>query len=168
MNLELQASHLRCSVYQILRSRPKTGLKFWTEPTNPVQFTKSWDQDLKQLAVETKRGDFTVQFTKSWDQDLKQLAVETNRGDFTVQFTKSWDQDLKLTAQTLHTALNVVQFTKSWDQDLKLDIELRANIISGSSVYQILRSRPKTSVLHRFRTIHSVQFTKSWDQDLKR
>ena len=144
MNLELQASHLRCSVYQILRSRPKTGLKFWTEPTNPVQFTKSWDQDLKQLAVETKRGDFTVQFTKSWDQDLK------------------------LTAQTLHTALNVVQFTKSWDQDLKLDIELRANIISGSSVYQILRSRPKTSVLHRFRTIHSVQFTKSWDQDLKR
>ena len=143
MNLELQASHLRCSVYQILRSRPKTGLKFWTEPTNPVQFTKSWDQDLKQLAVETKRGDFTVQFTKSWDQDLK------------------------LTAQTLHTALNVVQFTKSWDQDLKLDIELRANIISGSSVYQILRSRPKTLRLVPWSAQQSVQFTKSWDQDLK-
>ena len=38
---------------------------------------------------------FAVQFTKSWDQDLKHKRCDNPGDRIEVQFTKSWDQDLK-------------------------------------------------------------------------
>ena len=69
------------SVYQILRPRPKTqSVKDEIIQNVQVQFTKSWDQDLKLWLSRLSGRGSPVQFTKSWDQDLKRIC--------------SWDYEL--------------------------------------------------------------------------